>query len=361
MKQTDKKILFATRLYYPHIGGVEKHVNKITRELLDKKKLVTIVTELHDTRLKRKEQFQRHTIYRIPVGKNNFFKKFHIWFWFLKNISLIRNADIIHMHDVAYWLLPFKFIFPNKRFYVTFHGYEDYPIRKKWIVQRKIIEQLVDGSICIGEFMKKWYKAEPSKILYGGSDYQKSSKNVPNRLTSLFFGRFEQQTNGLQYAQAVREVKKAWPQFKALFIGDGPQLSKIEKIVDVKPFDPNVEDVISEARYIFVSRYLSMLEALSRRKLIFAYYDTPIKRDYLLSSPFIDFVIPVSNPKKLAEKLMYFSKHPQEERKIVERGYNWSRKHTWKKVAEEYLDLWNTSRQTQSSIQENKKKSKERY
>lgn len=343
MNQTNKKILFATRLYHPHIGGVEKHVNKITRELLLKKKQVTIVTELYDTQLKQKEQFQKHLIYRIPTGGGIFLKKFYIWVWFIRNISLIKDADIIHMHDVAYWLLPFKIVFPRKRFYVTFHGYEDYPIRKKWIVQRKIVENLVNGSICIGEFMRKWYHANPTKVIYGGVDIPQNIKANEIKIDSVFFGRFEQQTNVLEYAKAAKDLKGIMPKFKALFIGDGPLLKKIKGNFVIEPPNPNIEKVISGSRYVFVSRYLSMFEALSRKKLIFAYYDNPIKKDYLLKSPFREFIITVNSKKKLTDRVLYFKKNPHEEKALVEKGFNWVKDYTWRRVAEEYLDLWKSS------------------
>ncbi|KKU73911.1 MAG: hypothetical protein UX99_C0026G0001, partial [Candidatus Amesbacteria bacterium GW2011_GWB1_47_26] len=44
------KVLMMTRLYWPHVGGVEKHVEKIT-EILKKKHQITIVCEKHDPKL----------------------------------------------------------------------------------------------------------------------------------------------------------------------------------------------------------------------------------------------------------------------------------------------------------------------
>ena len=37
-------ILFLTRLYFPHIGGVERHVEEIGKRLIVKGKGVTVVT-----------------------------------------------------------------------------------------------------------------------------------------------------------------------------------------------------------------------------------------------------------------------------------------------------------------------------
>src|SRR3989304_6221914 len=80
-------------------------------------------------------------IYRINVGKDYWFKKFRIWKEFFKNINLFFSADIVHCHDVFFWYLPFRFIFPFKKIYTTFHGYEGYPLTSKDILVHKISEK----------------------------------------------------------------------------------------------------------------------------------------------------------------------------------------------------------------------------
>lgn len=344
MKQKQENILFLSRLYYPHIGGVEKHVNKVTRELLLKKKRVTVVTELHDTRLKEKEQFESHVIYRIPIGKSEFLKKFYVWFWFAKNISLISNADIIHAHDVFYWLLPFRIFFPFKKIYVTFHGYEDYPIKKRWIIQRKLTERLTNGSICIGSFMKKWYQAKPNLIVYGGADFPTNATQPQIASKALFFGRLERQTGAYEYAVAAKKIKNDLRTFKFTMVGEGPLQKKLTKYGKVLPFDPNIEKKIPDYRYIFVSRYLSMLEVLVQKRLIFAYIDTPIKKDYLLDSPFGKFIVTAESVEELRQKFMYYYAHPGKERKMIDQGYKWAKEQTWENVANNYLRLWKTKR-----------------
>lgn len=44
MKQSTS-ILFLVRLYHPHIGGVEKHVETIAKLLINKGFSITILTE----------------------------------------------------------------------------------------------------------------------------------------------------------------------------------------------------------------------------------------------------------------------------------------------------------------------------
>ena len=74
-------ILFFARLFYPHIGGVEKHVLEIGKILIKKGHKIIVFTELHDKKLKLQERFEGIQVYRVPVGKDNWFKKFRIWWW----------------------------------------------------------------------------------------------------------------------------------------------------------------------------------------------------------------------------------------------------------------------------------------
>ena len=72
------KIIFLARLFYPHIGGVEKHVMEISKILLKKGNEVIVITEqLEDTNLK--EIKDGIIIYRVPVGRDDWFKKFRVW------------------------------------------------------------------------------------------------------------------------------------------------------------------------------------------------------------------------------------------------------------------------------------------
>lgn len=157
-------ILFLARLYYPHVGGVEKHVEKIS-EILSKNHEITLVCEKHDPLLSDIEIYKKVKIYRIPHQD-----KWSIWKWWLNHLNLFRDADIIHIHDVFFWFLPFKLLFFNKKIFMTFHGYEgsDAPSIKQ-IIWHKIAEKLSNGNICIGDFHRKWYKVKPTIVSYGAA------------------------------------------------------------------------------------------------------------------------------------------------------------------------------------------------
>jgi len=129
------KILMLAPLFHPHIGGVEKHIKRLSEELIRSGHKVSIITIKHDKSLKDSEILNGINIYRFPEIRLPI-----IWYWMYKWRNLIKDADFIHCHDFSafiYWYIPFRFLYPIKPIFVTFHGYEGIiPIPKK-IVSRK--------------------------------------------------------------------------------------------------------------------------------------------------------------------------------------------------------------------------------
>ncbi len=338
-KQT---ILFLTRLYHPHIGGVEKHVNILSKMLIKMGYRVIVVTEQFDSSLPTKEYIDKVEIYRVPLVENHSRKKFLIWKWVIANRDLFLGADIIHAHDIFFWILPLLPFLSRRKVFTTFHGYEGYPIKKKWIVIRKITEGLSGGTICIGDFMKKWYKAAPNYISYGGVTISRKN-TVKKDLSAVFFGRLENQTGILEYVSAYKLLKKTYPKLKFTVIGDGPLSDKLPKDIIRRGFEPNIEEFISQHRFIFVSRYLSMLEAMIQKKEVIAIYSDPIKKDYLKMSPFKKYIHIAKNSHEIAQFVDFSIKNGPDKQQI-EAGHVWAENNSWKKVLSTYLALWDIAR-----------------
>ena len=337
-------ILFFSRLFHPHIGGVEKHVWEVSRNLIKKGHKIIVITEKFETDLKLKEKVGGIEVYRIPAGKSNWVKKFTIWKWFWKHRKLIEEADIVHCHDVFFWYFPFRFLFPKKRVYTTFHGYESYPISKKAIFVRRLSEELSFGAICIGGFMEKWYDAKPTFVTYGGVRFGNSKFEIRNsKKGAVFVGRLDEQTGIKTYIEAVKIIKKKIPEFEFLVVGDGKFRQDIEKDVRVLGFKKNPYKYFHEYRFAFASRYLSILEAMAARRLVFALYDNPLKRDYLKMTPFAKFITIVSSKKELADKALYFLKNPRKENEMIEKAFEWVKTQSWNNVSRLYLALWERS------------------
>lgn len=334
------RVLFFTNYFYPHIGGVEKHVFELSKELVQNGHSVSVITQRFDKKLPGFEKYNKIKVHRIEAGKLDWFQKIRIWRSLFEHLDLIRNAEVIHIHDVFFWYLPFRFLFFWKKVYVTFHGYESYPVPFKNIVARRITEFLSDGNICIGDFMKEWYFSSPTFISYGGvSIPQISNTASSSNYSALFYGRLDDQTGIREYLRAVKLIRKKVPKFRFKVIGDGKYKSLIRD-KDFQGFKLHPEKELKRVRFAFLSRYLSILEALAARRLVFALFDNEIKEDYLRMSPFEEFVIVVGSPEELYERLLYFMKNPNKERQLVEKGYRFAKKNTWKKVADTYQALW---------------------
>ncbi len=342
------KILFFVRRFYPQIGGVEKHTLEIARRLVEKGYKVIIVTENIEESYSRDKQLRNSSakiageidgidIYRINPGEDNWFKKFRIWkeIWLLRR--LIVESDIIHCHDVFFWYLPFSFLWWAKPVYITFHGYETYPVKWKAIIVRKISEILSDGNICIGDFIKKYYKTIPDYVSYGGVNLPKTIKPFKKERSVTYVGRFDKNTGFEVFLKAFDYLKD----FSFIVVGDGKFRNEIKKQVEVHEFTNQTDSYRQETHFAFASGFLSIMEAMANKRLVFSVNETPIRNDYLKMSPFAEFIVIEKDPKKLAEKVEYYLKNKDKEKELVDKAYDWVKNQTWDKVTDLYIKLWN--------------------
>ncbi|MCL4354078.1 glycosyltransferase family 4 protein [Patescibacteria group bacterium] len=355
------KIVFLTRLFYPHIGGVEKHVWKISKELVEKGHEVIVITE---TPLKSHSNTKQSSspsaklmgetsgikIFQINQGKDNWFKKFRIWSQLLAHRDIIEFSDVVHCHDVFYWYLPFKLIFPFKKVFTTFHGYEGNNIpTKKAIFSHKLAEKLSNGNICIGDFFDKWYGTNPTIISYGAveiKDRQLSTLKPEKIRNALFIGRLEEETGIMEYLRALEILKTKGHKINLTVLGDGSQMKRSNAFairhrlsVDFKGFVKDVEKYLKNTDIVFVSRYLGILEALGSKKIVFAIYNNGIKKDYLETAEFSKYIYISSNSQSLANDIEHAILNKDYQKKI-EDGFNWVKTQTWDLMCRNYLRLW---------------------
>lgn len=290
------KVLFFTRRFYPHVGGVEKHVLRVSQKLIKKGYGVTVLTEKHKKSLKSKEDYKEIQIVRLPNFAEGKFKKFRIWKWLWSNRDLFKNADTIHAHDVAYWWFPFKFIYPHKSFFTTFHGYETvFPPASSAVRQRRLAARISRGTINVGDYIKKWYGTSSDYVVYGGVDPVKKLKsdvkNKSSKFKILFIGRLEKDIGVDIYLEALENLKKQGVSYELIMCGDGSYRAKFAKLGEVHGFVSNLASNIGKSDVVLASSYLSILEVLSYNKSVAAVYTNPLKKDYLTLSPFANNIM----------------------------------------------------------------------
>ena len=360
------KILFLTRRFYPEIGGVEKHVFEISKRLVERGHEVKVVTELPPkNQHNKKNDYQSigqsdtyginlrqpvksiQTIHFEPgelevlslnFGKNDRFKKFRIWGTLFKNLNLIKEADIIHCHDVFFWYLPFRFLLPLKKVFTTFHGYETkFPPAQSAIFIRRLSNFLSMGSIAVGNYIEKWYGTKSNFVTYGGAEELKTKnsklKSKNRNLKILFLGRIEEDNGVSAYIKLLRTLKEQHKVFDLVVCGDGSKRKEIEKYGLVLGFVSNAWGYVASSDLVRASSYLSMLEALVAGKSVFATYNNELKRDYLVDSPFRSFI----NIGQAEDFAVIIQNLDNEKAK---KGQIWAKKQTWDRVVDTYLRLW---------------------
>lgn len=344
LKSNLMKVLMFCRFYEPHIGGVEKHVQKISEILIEKGFKIALITEKFKDDLPDREEIEGVTVYRIKLLKYLWLNKFLIWAWLFKRLNLIKNADIIHCHDIFFWYLPFRLLFPKKPVYLTFHGWEGkFPVPKRFIFARKVWEKLAWGNICVGEYLKKWYGANPNYLIYGGVEIKTAkfrSRIFGNSNLISFIGRISEDTGIFTYLKVFEFLRKGKTELKIEFYGNGPLIDVVKKKGKTFGFIKEIDNKIKKSKLVFTSSFLSILESLINKKLTISVYENILKMDYLYLTPFKDFIIIDKDPKNLSDKILYYLSHPEEEKKLVEKGYEWAKTQTWEKVADLYLKLW---------------------
>ncbi|HZZ98434.1 MAG TPA: glycosyltransferase family 4 protein [Candidatus Saccharimonadia bacterium] len=334
-----RKLLFLSRLASPHVGGVERHIDEISQELVKRGYEITLITQQHDESLSLEEKTRLYRCIRIPKRLQS---KAQIWFWMLCHAHLVLTSDIIHAHDVFWWVLPLRFLCPWKKYFVTFHGYEgSEPPTQKAIRSRALTEKLTRGNICIGDWMRKWYGTKPDFVTYGAARVLRA-KPVDTK-NAISFGRLSADTGILEYIQAVKLLHG---KISLDIYGEGELLTKVQgeikglDYIHYKGLANDATTLLSKYRFAFVSRYLSMIEAMQIGRYVFAQWNNPIKRDYLESFPSIGAATMFSLPEELAQELGYLLAHPMKEENAIALAESWARQQTWDKVATIYEELW---------------------
>jgi hypothetical protein len=239
------KILFLAHHKWPHIGGVEKHIEAIKNILSSKDYEINVISEED-----------------IKYPKIKIVGLFYIWWWLFKKRDIIKNADIVHVHDVFIWYLPFRFLYPRKKLYTTFHGWEGvYPIKLWQLLNKKIANKLSKGSISVGKYIEKYYGIKSDHIIYGGVGKLSKNKFVKKKDTIVFLGRQDADTGINEFKEWLKKQKN---NFKVRHISN----------------DPNPEKFLKSAQYCVPSGYLSYLEAKNNFCKIITFANNPLKIDY---------------------------------------------------------------------------------
>lgn len=326
-------------MYLPHVGGVEKQVSELSKRLIDKGFKITVITEKYQSNLPDEEYIDGVRVIRFVPFRIKYFGLIHIWFWLFKNRSLIVNADIIHAHSVYIWYWPFRILFPKKKSFITFHGWEgQYPIPLKNILIRKVDAYFANKNITISDYVEKHYRIKADKLMYTSVNLPKKYPNIKKDFKCiLYVGRLDEDTGLRKILKAISYLKVR--NYVIEFCGDGPLRKQCENYGKVYGFtDPS--PFYQKAFICLSPGHTSILEAFTYKCLIITTYNNPVKKDYLLMTPFKNWIIVNNSPLLLSKNIEYYSKNPKMAKSKISNAFNWVKTQNWEDAVNDYLDLW---------------------
>ncbi len=308
------KVIYITKFFFPNIGGVENHVLQTVKKAnINGINTVVICSKTMSTMSFKKGKFKSIDIEikHIDYPKTKIFGLIYIWNWLIRNKNLLAGVKVVHVHDVMLWAIPLRILFPSLKFIVTFHGWEEiWPIPFKNILIRKLVKKLSSYSYSVGHYVDKYYRIKSNKIIYGAADIH-NYKNQKDGNRIVYVGRLEENTGLLKFLKWLDNN----PGFKVDFCGDGNLRSECERYGEVHGFtDPN--PFYKTCKTVVPGGYLAALEALNSGCDIKLFWNNKLKEDYWKMSPFYKL-----NGDKLKK---------------------WARAQTWEKLANEYINLYNS-------------------
>lgn len=333
-----KKVTFLTRLYLPHIGGVERHIQGLLPLLKDKGYDVTIVTQQHEMGLTPKEVIHGVHVIRMPQETTE--SKLGLWQWMHEHSSLFVKSDIIHVHDVMWWLVPLMSQLDRSRVSLTIHGYDpSSQLSARQKTQFKLLASYARSVLGVGSFIAAHYGIRLDAVTYGAAEAKPTSVEGKG---AVYLGRLSGDTGIQEYMQVIQNMDGTLPlDVYGTGILEARLRASIKKHrlpVALHGTTNQPLKVMRHAQYVFSSQYLSMLEAMQVKKLVCTMRASTQLPTYLFTHPQIHNTLLGISPADLAIKLHHLPSEKEEE--MIHTAYTWAKKQTWATLADTYEKLW---------------------
>ena len=345
------KIVMVTQFFSPRLGGIERHVSRVCRILAAGGDDVHVVTWRYDDTLARCEVIDGVRVHRI-LGEDWYtgrFRRCKGWAAAARLRRIWKDADVIHFHDytpLIEWFLPH--VLGRPRTFITFHGYEGYPVPRLSIALRRFCARLTRGSIHVGAFIATYYGTPCRYVTYGGVDLPPIAAGG-ERKGAAYVGGLRGDLGILGYVETLALLREDHGIDLPLeVVGDGPLGREVaaraqERGVEARfhGFRTDTARYLSRARVAMADSYLVLLEAMALKTPVFSYFDNRLKKDYLDSFPGSEALIAMrDDPAALAADLADYLARPEKFSDRIDRGFDFAVEQTWDRVADLYRTLY---------------------
>jgi glycosyltransferase involved in cell wall biosynthesis len=342
-----------TPRFRPAVGGVERHVDMVVRELLRLGFQIVVLTSSHMRGLPRQEWIGQVRVLRIPYGWERAPPLVYTWVW--TNRKIFKSCRIVHVHDtipLLAWYLPF---IHNRTasVFLTFHGYERDPVPTVFRILRRIAKRLVLGALCIGHFIPKVYNTKCEIVLTGAVDC--SVVKPTQQEGAIFIGRLEHDTGIIEYIEALRILKETHDISLPLTVCGAGSIEK-EAAEMAASLGVNVRflgivdnpiELMTSKQICLAAGYLSMLEAMSLGLPVIGIARSSLRAEYLKGIVKDGGVISIQTTAEgVAKEIARLIENPQLAQGISAKGRKFAESMSWKRMVRAYLDLWTGGSQT---------------
>lgn len=367
------KIFVFTTSYFPFIGGAEVAIREIASRLCGEFDFY-IICARQKRELSKKEIRPEGTVIRLGLGN-----KFDKWLLpafclYLHRSKIYANRGVLLGIDVSQGSLTaalVKFLNPNLPFILNLqYGYgEDRLAKGRFGIIRiafKFMLSHADYVTAISNYLlniarEYGYKGEAG-VVHNGVDINKFKTQSEKLKTKIENEKIIITTSRLVYKNgidilinAIREVKKDFPDIKCHIFGDGPEKENLEEIIGDNKLHDNIKlsgfisyEEIPKALHkadIFVrpSRSEGMgnsfIEALATGIPIIG---TPVGGILdIIKDKETGLFCRVDDPKDLAEKIIHLLEDKDLAIKIVENGRKMiEERFSWDKISDSYRKIF---------------------
>ncbi len=297
------KIVHVAASYAPNRGGVETHLHEVATIQSQQGHQVIVICQQQASE-KLSETIGSVQVLRIPQQYKN--KKLSTWKWMFSNLQLLTQADVVHVHDIFWMLVPFQpFVALHAKIITTFHGWEGaYPIAFSAKALRLLYSFLSYKTVHVGGYIQEFYWDIPNAVVYGGSPSTTVGAIKTNKKTISFLGRLVSENCIHEYLALFSALKQNDQGITIQWIGDGPFRDECKEVGEVTGMVDNPLSIVKAAEVICANSYLSIIEALSAGKTVCALYDNPLKQRYLETFPQSKQLLIASNPQMLIQPIL---------------------------------------------------------
>ena len=288
------RIIHITNHFLPYAGGVQWSVLRTAEALASRGHDVTVLTETPAREGWRDDDLPFRVIrFRVPVWRP--LTRLLYWRWMWTRRHMLRDADVLHFHDytpLIHWFLPLRMLIRAPLYAITFHGYEHWPIRRRYRLLRSLAARLCTSRFAVGEYVRELYGHPVDEVYLGAPVHRRPVMPRTKAMRFGYAGRLEADTDILQVAVAIAECCREHDVDAELDIaGDGTLRPRIEALghtrfhVRVRGMMVDPEPVIRDARWLIATGFLGILEGFTTGKPVLVPALNGIRRRYVRSIP----------------------------------------------------------------------------